>query len=375
MAYFDADMSKYIHISPNLELMKLSSYYKKRGDIVSLSPLFSPNMYNKFIYRKDYYDGFFPPEILSSDIIEYGGRAFNVDNYESLPLEIEKQKPDIYIYESFRKKFCINKEKERDFRTMLNAEHFRLSLDGKNIWNDFDKQITISSKSHTLFLHDYNLNDIENSDIIIKELMNNMSKNHRHLATKFPIKVSNEKDLYKWILPFSPSKKYFTLQYCGVMEDELLVDFIINQKYKRRTQQLEYFVNENILEEDFINFGINRLYKQIIYLKINKQNITLKYNPNNFTDKRWCRIIDLFNAYLIRSSNLKSDKYLQVYKYDTLYNYILNLKEKRTLNNENFIKPEVRELFQFVRERNYELFRDFYECKMVTLKGGKLQNE
>ena len=54
----------------NLELMKISSYYKKKMEIVNLSPSFSPNMYNKFIYRKDYYDGIFPSEIFKNNNIE-----------------------------------------------------------------------------------------------------------------------------------------------------------------------------------------------------------------------------------------------------------------------------------------------------------------
>ena len=39
---YDADMQKYIHVPFNLELMKLSTYYKKKGEIVSLAPVFKP---------------------------------------------------------------------------------------------------------------------------------------------------------------------------------------------------------------------------------------------------------------------------------------------------------------------------------------------
>lgn len=39
---YDADMQKYVHVPPNLELMKLSAYYKKKGEIVSLAPVFKP---------------------------------------------------------------------------------------------------------------------------------------------------------------------------------------------------------------------------------------------------------------------------------------------------------------------------------------------
>ena len=64
---FDLDMEKYCPVPFNLELMKLSSYYKKKREIVSLSPAFCPAMYTQFIVRKDYYDGSFPKELLSED--------------------------------------------------------------------------------------------------------------------------------------------------------------------------------------------------------------------------------------------------------------------------------------------------------------------
>ena len=142
----------YLHIFmchlTNLELMKASSYYKKKMEIVNLSPSFSPNMYNKFIYRKDYYDGIFPSEIFKNNNIEYGGLAFNQENYISLSEDIEKQKPDVFIYENIRKKFCTNFKMKEAFNTLMRAEHFRLSLDNKTIWNNFEKQINNITKNH-----------------------------------------------------------------------------------------------------------------------------------------------------------------------------------------------------------------------------------
>ena len=66
-------------------------------EIVNLSPSFSPNMYNKFIYRKDYYDGIFPSEIFKNNNIEYGGLAFNQENYVSLSEDMEKQNNNIIV--------------------------------------------------------------------------------------------------------------------------------------------------------------------------------------------------------------------------------------------------------------------------------------
>ena len=52
---YDADLMIYHSLPVNLELMKLSTYYKvNKRDIVSLTQSFSPDRYSKFIIRKDY---------------------------------------------------------------------------------------------------------------------------------------------------------------------------------------------------------------------------------------------------------------------------------------------------------------------------------
>ena len=51
---YDADMSKYIHTPFNLELMKIASYYKRKREIVLLSPSIELEKASKVFYRKDY---------------------------------------------------------------------------------------------------------------------------------------------------------------------------------------------------------------------------------------------------------------------------------------------------------------------------------
>lgn len=56
---YDADMAFYLQTPLNLELMKYSTYYKKKMEIVAASPSFEPNKYTTFIMRKDYQDNEF----------------------------------------------------------------------------------------------------------------------------------------------------------------------------------------------------------------------------------------------------------------------------------------------------------------------------
>ena len=51
---YDADMSKYIHVPFNLELMKLSSYFKKKNNIVNIVTSYEPDKFKNLYYRKDY---------------------------------------------------------------------------------------------------------------------------------------------------------------------------------------------------------------------------------------------------------------------------------------------------------------------------------
>ena len=50
----------------------------------------------------------FPKELYLYNNIEYGGRAFNPFHYIPLIEDIEKMRPDKYIYNKFEKMFATN---------------------------------------------------------------------------------------------------------------------------------------------------------------------------------------------------------------------------------------------------------------------------
>lgn len=118
---WDADKIKYPTAPLNLELMKLSSYYKKKREIVNLSPRLEPNRYTKFIIRKDYNDGIFFPDLVNYKNVEYGGYAYSNNEYFPLDPDIEKQKADVYIYERMRRNIGKEKYLIAAFEIMLRA--------------------------------------------------------------------------------------------------------------------------------------------------------------------------------------------------------------------------------------------------------------
>ena len=75
---YDQDMATYTLVPFNLELMKLSAYYKKKREVVVLSPYFTPERHQKFHLRKDFDDGNFIMGIEKIPNLEYGGYALQM---------------------------------------------------------------------------------------------------------------------------------------------------------------------------------------------------------------------------------------------------------------------------------------------------------
>lgn len=373
---FDVDMHKYIHVPFNLELMKLSVYYKKKREIVALAPELDFDRYSKFILRKDFNDGDFP-NLLGATNVEYGGHAFTGELYKPLPEEIEKLKPDVFIYERMRKNFGTNKKYSTIFQTMTAADHIRLSLDGKTIWEDFLKPTLNDNKTFTYFFHDYDLNKIKDADLVVKELLKRKTGIPAAVGTKFPIQINNEKDLFKW-LGFRLSDNNFSLQYNGIMSDEALVEFIEKQKQTSMARQIDYIITSSSYgENDFIERFLQKIYNQAIFCRNNFIPLTLKYENDFFVDKRWERVIELINTF-IRNMTMKktSTKIInRAINFESMYSFACNINEVTKYKTHTFNLEEVRDLFQLVREKNYPVFKDFYEKSKVKLEGGQFVND
>lgn len=371
---YDADMQKYLHVPYNLELMKLSTYYKRKGEIVSLAPIFRPARYTKFLYRKDFDDGDFRQEIFTTPNIEWGGQAFSGDVYIPLDEKIEQLKPDTYLYNHMKDTFSNQMQYAAAFKVMENANHFRLSLDGKTIWKDFTKQFTWP-RPYTWFIHDFDLNKIEGAYELISDLIDYDCLAHRRAAigNKFPIQVNNEEDLLKWC-KLQPAQKFFSLQYNGVMENNTLDKFLNSCRHTSIPRQLDYIVTAARYEEnDFLTRLLPKIYLQICFLRREKVQISLKYENNFFSNPLWGRVLELFNCYLTGFLRFNRERQDASINYDTLYSFCRSFKDRvNHCERFPFTLDEAREIFIFVAENNYDLFRMFYECSNVRLENGEL---
>ena len=364
---YDDDMVTYTHTAPNLELMKLAAYYRQKHQITIMTRLFRPDMYTKYIYRKDYDNGVYPYKFREFNNIECGGLAFSNGIYRPLPQDIEIMIPDKSIYEVFKNDFGNNKAKQTIFKTCMAAQHLRLSLDGQNIWNDFSKQLQNSSNEN-YFFHDIDLNAIKDSHLAIQDLLKNTTRvNKGYISTKFPIQVYNEEDLMKWI-NFKWSADFFTLNYNGIMSDDCLEELLERCRGTTKMYNIQYIVTYGFKnQQDFVENGIEKIYSQLMLACTQQSKILLKYKDDFFQDKRWERIIDLWNCYnehIVTQNKFQFNKYR---KERTLKNFVRGFQEK-TSNYVRFTIQEARELFLFTKENNYELFRRFYEESPTELE-------
>lgn len=374
---YDADIAQYTLLPFNLELMKISAYYKRKGEIVVLSPSFSPEKHKEFFFRKDYEDGNYPLGFSFASNVKFGGHAFSGDQYEALPIEIERMAPDTSIYSIYEKEFLnfkIKKKIERQviFNSLINGEHCRLSLDGKTLWQEYPKQFRDLSHARSIILHDYNLNQIPGSLEEIKKILTNARQGATatKIGMKFPVIVTTGKDLLDWS-SFPASSFFYSLEYRGVIDEESFFDFISRPGAKTISNQIDYYVTASSSDEnDFIKNHLREIFRQAILSRSHRTFFTLKYEDNFFSNKKWEQVIELINLYQLSQLGKKVDFISKLYE-DTLYDFASHLPEipngyynnKRTLT-----KQQIRDIFVFVREQFYPLFKDFYECNLKSLE-------
>ncbi len=360
---FDADFFRYHQTIFNLELMKMSTYFKKKREITIMAPSFCPERYTHFFYQKDFNDGIFPKELNQYKNVTYGGFAFSNNNYVPLKEEIEMCIPDTSIYERYKDDFVEDTfTNEINFKTLTRGIHFRLSLNGKDIWKDFERQIPSSIKGRVFFVHDYNLNNIPFSAEYIQLIIQKYhisEKTTSSLCNKFPIICSNFIDFYKWLF-FTFSSVNFTLQYNGMFTDEELVaiEKMINFSQSKKiiyNPFPEAFSKNDFLEEDLI-----KIFKQTLFLYNHQKQFLLKCNDNFLIPEEIKKMFNLFTAYG-RSGNKRPT---------SLYYFVKELRPKKRYKVEIIDKPEAIDIFYYTQKNYPELFKLFYENSRVKYEGG-----
>lgn len=359
---FDDDIFKYGQVPFNLELMKISSYYKAKREIVVLSRTLEPRRYSKFFFRKDYYDGTYPSEIVGEKNVEVGGYAFNENQYIPLDVEIEARAADKSIYKKYVDFFIKNKETEAAFKSMYNATHLRLSLDGTQIFDKYEQQI-LEEKNKAFFIHDLNTANIEGARRIIEDFRSmGRGKETVRIGIKFPIKIYDFPTLKEWT-SFPTMENYYPIHYYGFLADEQFVElFKIDSK-----NILKQFTYYPFFKKDPKEVG-KKVFIQMNYGRALGRPIQVKA-----TQTIWEDIFQFLNEYTTSSMGYNQRKALP---YFTPYNYV-KLKKKYLKQQIKFLRTplsieEIRTLFSYLQKEDYEFFKLLYECAYSKFENGRL---
>lgn len=366
---YDWDYFHYQNVIPNLECAKYAAWRKKKKDIVVFNNNLEPSMYTKTFLRKEYDDGIYDKRILN-DSVEYGGRAFS-QIYRPFDLEMERIEPDFSIYDNYRGLYGSTKRSQLEIKTILYATHVRLSLDGQTL-EPFPTE-RLQPYHPSIILHDYDLAAVPGAFDLLQEVSKlRPSGLPYRIGNKFPINVYNFQELLKWF-QLAPMGDCFYLQYNGVFTDEEIIE--LTSKPILGLRQLVYNFTYNCASEDqFLMKVLPNIYKQTLFLRSKDQKILLNIDTDFFKTRELLNLMKLINCFYGRSKC----EFIRPHK-QTLYGYCA-WKRRAHLEVLPWIhflvtQEEMRESFQYIRKRNYEVFDMFYSMPNVIVQGGKLVNE
>ncbi len=375
---YDSDFMEYGQVVPNLECAKLCAYHKQKNEIAILAPTLEPDRYTKFFIRKEYDDGNYPPALFRENV-SYGGRAFSPTKYIPLDEKIEQTIPDFSIYEKYINLYGTTNTAQWQFRRMLNSINLRIAPNG----TDIDEKLVeycydnVASDTRGIILHDYFPGKINNLFDVISELSNSRQTKKGKpkplaIGNKYPIDIYTSEDLLKWSSVY-PMTGVFFFRFHGLIDNEALVEMI--QRNPTFCRQIYYMIDEGCTsEEDFLVSRAPKIYKQILFCRMSNTKILLKYTDGFFKTPELKNFITLLNCYAAQKwqPNFLAGS-------QTLYKYCsqrLQRLYKDVLARANAInQDDMREIFQYIRIHNYELFSMFYEWDKVYFEGGEFKNE
>lgn len=364
---YDWDYFHYPGVIPNLECAKLAAYEKKKRNITVFHNNFEPPRYTKAYFRKEYDDGIYDQKILLPNV-EYGGRAFS-KQYLPFSSEMEQIEPDFEIYQRFKNYYGWKKADQQQIKTLLYATHLRLSTDGINL-NPIPFE-RFRPRHPCIVFHDYNIAATPSSFEAIKEIMYSRPRGLTyHIGNKYPINIYNYEELKQW-LTINPMGNCFYLQYNGVFTDEQMIELLSNQTMTLRSMVYNFTYGCQD-EDDFIIRVLPEIYKQALFLRRHKVKFLLNIDDEFFKTSELLNLMKLINCWygktFIESFPRPTGR--------TLYGYCSSTKvaqvelypwQKLTVNRE-----QMRESFQYMRIKNYDVFDKFYSAPGVLVQGGKL---
>lgn len=323
---------------PNLEIMKLSSFFKKDKNIVKLILNFSNlDRYSKFYLRKNIGDDDYPSSLIIDNRCEYGGLAFTRNSYVPLDEEIEKSVPDFQIYEKYYSSFN-NFKSIKDRKGMLNKSCFiRLFYNDK--LKDYYKNCCTPSYGGSIFIYDMDL--FKKTDCI--DILDNIG-NNTHIKFIYPQMVKDKENCANIC-----TKKWNYNKNKIILESNLLLnkDFKDFCDYSKDFRTRAFFLVGNdknkTYTEIYLKNELNRTLNRAIYAIVMGSKLTPYCNreiPQSNYRKALIAVEDWVSLNFIQrpfKDYVKKDKGLSIFvenlsKKDSFFRELISVNPKKILD-------------------------------------------
>lgn len=329
----------------NLELMKLVTHHKRNRNLVKMLHKYDFERYSKIIVRKDYEDDDYPPEIFNNPKTEAGGLVFSAEGYLPMDTSIEQLPADTSIYQQMGRYYSTGVVQNQRFKTLLNTDHFRLSLDGKTTWSGWDKQIEHSNLSivQNFIVHDLNITAIDGALDALLELQASTNPIGGRVGFKFPLQVNNDAELLEWSQ--LRTLKLFSAFYVSTLLEDITFTKIIEQGSTR--------IVYNIPAPALTTTALERIFKQAVFLGDYNSQLLLNIVEEELKNPIEKQLVVLLNQFFGHLRVPSTKEPLTFFNYSKYYS--------------GWLKVDLREIFEYVRQTAPALFKLFYECSQVVL--------
>jgi hypothetical protein len=347
VGFYDLDMLLYKKFYPSLDMMKYSTYHKRKGDIVHM--LYDESnwdAYNVVYVRRDKYTAAPPAHIASNPKVAWVGRRF-FDGY-AIPLdpEVERCSPDQSLYrtwyEANRGKFTL------DRRKMING----ILLDGVPCRFTFGGELVDGPLVHNqerVYLYDSN-------GFITREIFKGMEKNPDAVFTFVESQQVYNFDDWKYLKDnFHLQKRNNNIIYVGEMSDE---DYKTYYTYFHNQYQmiLPLITDDSQVIPQFKRY-FNRMFYSIskgttLYYAFNDNSNPTKFSPLVTFLKPFSKNLGFKSDFCALDYMQKSSK--------TLYQKLTTDPEWRDIYEEllPYLSQNILEIYQKGEWELYDTIRD-----------------
>jgi len=328
----------------NLELMKLSTHLKGQRMITKMLDRYDDSRYSKIIVRKDYEDDDYPSDIFNNPKTESGGLVFTNGLYTPMAPEIESCLPDKSIYTNMARFYSCDEISKCNYKSMMSGAHIRLNNDD---WErQFIEQRAENIRLRTLLIHDQQLEKSSHFQDVVNFFLDKVPMGV--VGWKFPISIHNESE-FAFCGTVPKVRGMSDLKFHYLPSDESLYEAVEAGKRIR---------GEYLLSAEDILSNSNQIFLQIVFLGGRISRILLNPIEEKSISSEWENVIKLMNGY---------SSFIEFYQTPlTMYNYAARFSK--------WLKVDLINTFNFLRENDYPLFKLFYECSAVRLHNGSFES-